>query len=72
MGSLGELFDAAGQAVPLSRKLGSGGEGNVYEVPAVSPRLVAKVYHRSLNRDKQEKLIAMVQGGDDDLRKTAA
>ena len=72
MGSLGELFDAAGRAVPLSQKLGSGGEGNVYEVPAVSPRLVAKVYHRSLNRDKQEKLIAMVQGGDDDLQKTAA
>lgn len=71
MGSLGKLFDATGQAVPLGQKLGSGGEGDVFEVPATSPRLVAKVYRRSLNRDKQEKLIAMVRGGDDDLRKTA-
>lgn len=72
MGSLGKLFDTTGQAVPLGQKLGSGGEGDVFEVPAVSPELVAKVYRKSLNRDKQEKLIAMVQGGDDGLRKTAA
>ena len=72
MGSLGELFDATGRAVPLSRKIGSGGEGDIYEVPAVSPELVAKIYREPLNRDKQEKLVAMVQSGDDGLQKTAA
>lgn len=72
MTKLADLFDASGRPIPLSHKLGSGGEGDVYEVPAISHDLVAKIYHESLKRDKEDKLRAMVQGCDDSLKKIAA
>lgn len=72
MTKLADLFDAFGRPVPLGPKLGSGGEGEVYEVPAISHDLVAKIYHEPLKYDKQEKLRAMVQGCDDSLKKIAA
>ena len=72
MTKLADLFDASGRLVPLGHKLGSGGEGDVYEVPAISLDLVAKIYHEPLKHDKQEKLRAMVQGGDDYLKTIAA
>ena len=67
-----DLFDTSGRPVPLSHKLGSGGEGDVYEVTAISHDLVAKIYHKPLKPDKQEKLRRMVQGCDDSLKKIAA
>ena len=48
MTKLADLFDAFGRPVPLGHKLGSGGEGDVYEVPATSHDLVAKIYHEPL------------------------
>lgn len=69
---LGDLFDALGRPIPLGRRLGSGGEGDVYEVPTNGHDLVAKIYHEPLKPDKQEKLRGMVQGGDDYLKTIAA
>jgi len=66
------LFDASGRPVPLGHKLGSGGEGDVYEVTAIGPDLAAKIYHEPLKPNKQEKLRSMVQGCDDSLKKIAA
>jgi len=72
MTKLTDLFDVSGKAISLGHKLGSGGEGSVHEVPAISSELVAKIYHKPLKPDKQEKLRAMVQGGNDYLNKIAA
>lgn len=72
MSKLADLFDASGRPVPLGHKLGSGGEGDVYEVPAISHDLVAKIYHEPLKHDKQEKLRGMVQRCDDHLKTIAA
>ena len=72
MTKLTDLFDVSGKAISLGHKLGSGGEGSVHEVPAISSELVAKIYHKPLKPDKQEKLRAMVQGSNDYLNKIAA
>ena len=72
MSKLADLFDASGRPVPLGPKLGSGGEGDVYEVPAISHDLVAKIYHEPLEHNKQEKLRGMVQRCDDHLKTIAA
>jgi len=66
------FYDASGKLIPLGQKLGSGGEGDVYEIPAISHDLVAKIYHEPLKHDKQEKLKAMVHWCDAHLKKIAA
>lgn len=65
------LYDNSGSLVALGRKLGTGGEGSVFEVPAV-PSLVAKVYHKAQDSRKAEKLRAMVRLAVPDLLKVAA
>ena len=65
------LFDSNGSLVRFGRRLGAGGEGAVYEI-AGSNDLVAKVYHKALPQLKQDKLIGMVRGCDDTLKKVAA
>jgi DNA-binding helix-hairpin-helix protein with protein kinase domain len=72
MTKLADFFDVSGRPVLLGRKLGSGGEGDVYEIPTSSRDLVAKIYHEPLKHEKQEKLRVMVQGCDDELQKIAA
>jgi DNA-binding helix-hairpin-helix protein with protein kinase domain len=72
MTKIANLFDASGRPVPLGHMLGSGGEGDVYEVPAIGHDLVAKIYHEPLKPDKQEKLNDMVQGCNDHLKTIAA
>src|SRR5262249_16002272 len=75
MTKLAGLFDASGRPVPLGHKLGGGAEGDVYEVAAISHNLVAKIYHKPLTPDKQEKLRRMVAwsyGCNDPLKKIAA
>lgn len=71
MTKLANLFDANGTPVHLSRKLGSGGEGAVYEISA-SKDLVIKIYHASIKNDKQAKLISMVYECDESLKKISA
>ncbi|CAK0759727.1 Protein kinase domain-containing protein [Gammaproteobacteria bacterium] len=67
-----DLFDASCQRVPLGKKLGTGGEGAVYDVPIYGPDFVAKVYHHQLPPHRQTKLLAMVDGGSESLHKIAA
>src|SRR5579884_1993731 len=65
------LFDHAGRPVRLGQRLGTGGEGSVYEV-TTAPDLVAKVYHKVPGVQLQEKLCAMVGLARDELVRVAA
>ncbi|AXV78231.1 MULTISPECIES: helix-hairpin-helix domain-containing protein [Ralstonia solanacearum species complex] len=67
-----ELFDGQGQRIALGKELGRGGEGTVFEVPAIGAEIVAKVYHEALSQDKQAKLRTMVARVDDKLKAVAA
>ncbi|WP_323143568.1 helix-hairpin-helix domain-containing protein [Massilia phyllosphaerae] len=62
---------ASGAVVQLGRELGKGGEGSVFEVPSL-PNQVAKLYHDSLDRPKQDKLRFMVTRGDQALLQYSA
>ncbi len=67
-----DLFDKTGRRILLGKKLGTGGEGSVYEVPSLGNDIVAKVYHGAVSPEKQAKLLGMVKGGDESLKKIAA
>jgi DNA-binding helix-hairpin-helix protein with protein kinase domain len=69
MTTLTRYISSLGQPISLGRELGRGGEGSVYEV---SPNVVAKIYHHSLEDRRQEKLLAMIQGSNDQLQKISA
>lgn len=69
---MNDLFDSKGQRIPLGKKLGTGGEGSVYEVPVLGNNIVAKIYHDAISAEKQAKLRGMVKGGDESLKKIAA
>lgn len=60
------LFTSKGTPVQKGRQLGKGGEGAVYEVPALSGRL-AKLYHKPLDAKKQAKLTFMASIADTQL-----
>jgi DNA-binding helix-hairpin-helix protein with protein kinase domain len=66
------LTDSNGNRVILGKKIGSGGEGDVYEFPVSNNKLVAKIYRKPVDQEKQEKLHQMVHGGNDDLKKISA
>ena len=66
------LFDNTGRQIPLGNKLGTGGEGAVYEVLALGNDIVAKIYHEGVSPEKQAKLRGMVMGCDESLKKIAA
>lgn len=67
-----DLFDRSGRRIPLGNKIGSGGEGAVFDVPFLGNDLVAKIYHEAVAPEKQAKLEGMVKGGDESLKKIAA
>lgn len=67
-----DLFARDGRRIPLGKKLGSGGEGAVYEIPTAGSDVVAKVYHAIVGHEKQMKLAGMAQGSDEALKKIAA
>lgn len=60
------LVTSKGMTVVVGRELGRGGEGSVYEVPAL-PNQVAKLYHRPPDAKKQAKLSFMAATADDKL-----
>jgi len=66
------FVDSKGNRITLGKKIGSGGEGDVYEFPASNHRLVAKIYHKPIDHEKQEKIMQMVKGGNEDLKKISA
>jgi DNA-binding helix-hairpin-helix protein with protein kinase domain len=65
------LFDSNGMSISLGHRIGVGGEGAVYEVVGNNDH-VAKIYHKPLNTQKQEKLIGMAHECDDTLKKISA
>jgi DNA-binding helix-hairpin-helix protein with protein kinase domain len=60
------LFTGSGERLALGRELGRGGEGAVYDVVG-RPDQVAKVYHRTPDARKQEKLRFMARTADAQL-----
>lgn len=72
------LFDNFGRKITLGSKLGTGGEGSVYDVATVDGKsiidknVVAKLYHSRISPEKQAKLQCMVSGQDDQLKTLAA
>ncbi|MGI9428575.1 MAG: protein kinase domain-containing protein, partial [Bythopirellula sp.] len=67
-----QLVDSTGRAIQLGHQVGSGGEGNVYDVDG-EPGLVAKVYHQMpLTEDQFCKLDLMVARRTPQLSKVAA
>ncbi len=65
------MFNGAGQAIVLGKKLGTGGEGSVYEMVGVN-HLVAKVYHEAPDQQKQAKLRLMSRSRSEQLLKYTA
>jgi DNA-binding helix-hairpin-helix protein with protein kinase domain len=60
-----------GSTIQLGRELGRGGEGSVYELSPSSP-FVAKIYHNSPDRKKQDKLVHMANTSSAKLLKYVA
>ncbi|MFA4877803.1 MAG: hypothetical protein WC586_10340 [Methanoregula sp.] len=65
-------FDSRGREIPLGKKLGSGGEGNVFEIVSPGQKYVAKIYHKPVDESKLEKLRVMVRGCNDTLKEISA
>jgi len=55
-----QLYDGTGRPVTLTRELGRGGEGSVWEI-GQSPTSVAKIYHEPAEWEKVEKLKIMAR-----------
>lgn len=72
MSLLRNLFFDDGKPCSLGRKLGTGGEGSVFELNPSEQNFVVKVYHHPINPDKQKKLACMVHECDDALKQVAA
>jgi len=66
------LFDSSGTRISLGKKIGSGGEGDVYEILPPHTNVVAKIYHKPLSPEKQEKLLLMVRGCNEELKGISA
>jgi len=66
------FLDSSGSRILLGKKIGSGGEGDVYELLNSHKDLVAKIYHKPLEAQKQEKLLLMARGCNDELKAISA
>ena len=66
------LVDESGTLIVLGTRLGSGGEGSVFDTPEIAGGLVAKIYHEALPVHKQAKLHAMAAMGNSYLRTISA
>ena len=65
-------LDSSGTRIVPGKKIGSGGEGDVYEILSPHGNLVAKIYHKPLEQDKQEKLVLMARGCNEELKSISA
>jgi DNA-binding helix-hairpin-helix protein with protein kinase domain len=66
------FYDSGGTVIRLGKKIGSGGEGDVYELLMSSKTIVAKIYKKPLDEKKQEKLRLMARGCNEDLKGISA
>lgn len=60
------LVTAKGMPIQIGRELGKGGEGSVFDVPALAGQ-VAKLYHQQPDAKKQAKLSFMASTADQQL-----
>jgi DNA-binding helix-hairpin-helix protein with protein kinase domain len=65
------LYTVSDQPLRLGPKLGTGGEGTVYEI-AGAPELVAKLYHESITDERAAKLAWLARNGSERLSKLTA
>ena len=65
------LIDSQGKVLALGREIGKGGEGIVYEVQN-QPNIVAKIYLKTPDQNKADKICSMVRLGNEDLLKLSA
>lgn len=72
MSVIRRLVDESGTVIVLGARLGSGGEGSVFDTPDLAGGLVAKIYHEALPVHKQAKLHAMASLGTSYLRTISA
>jgi DNA-binding helix-hairpin-helix protein with protein kinase domain len=66
------FYDSRGIPVRLGKRIGSGGEGDVYEILSSPQATVAKIYKKPLDLHKQEKLRLMARGCNDELEAISA
>ncbi|MGA2919151.1 helix-hairpin-helix domain-containing protein [Methanoregula sp.] len=66
------FYDSGGTVIRLGKKIGSGGEGDVYELLMSPKTIVAKIYKKPLDEKKQEKLRLMARGCNEDLKGISA
>lgn len=66
------FYDSGGTVIRLGKKIGSGGEGDVYELLMSPKTTVAKIYKKPLDEKKQEKLRLMARGCNEDLKGISA
>ncbi|MDD1687004.1 hypothetical protein [Methanoregula sp.] len=69
---LTHFLDSHGNSIRLGKRIGSGGEGDVFELLTSPDTTVAKVYHKPLDVQKQEKLRLMARGCNDELKGISA
>ncbi|MFA6332685.1 MAG: hypothetical protein WCX22_07035 [Methanoregula sp.] len=69
---LTHFLDSHGNSLRLGKRIGSGGEGDVFELLASPDTTVAKIYHKPLDAQKQEKLRLMARGCNDELKGISA
>jgi DNA-binding helix-hairpin-helix protein with protein kinase domain len=69
---LTSFVDSHGSTLRLGKRIGSGGEGDVYELLSAPETTVAKIYHKPLDEQKQEKLRLMARGCNEDLKGISA
>jgi DNA-binding helix-hairpin-helix protein with protein kinase domain len=67
-----QLVDESGAVIVLGARLGSGGEGSVFDTPEIDGDVVAKIYHETVPVHKQAKLHAMTSLGNSYLRTISA
>lgn len=65
-------YDGNGKPVSFGRKIGSGGEGTVFEVLEAKADFVAKIYREALTPSKASKVIGMCQVANQRLMNIAA
>lgn len=66
-----QIFNKQGLPIFLTKEIGRGGEGSVYETKEIS-NLVAKVYHKPIDSNKADKLSLMVNLKTERLCKLSA
>ncbi|MFN3380093.1 MAG: helix-hairpin-helix domain-containing protein [Runella zeae] len=64
-------LNSLGKKILLGNKIGSGGEGAVFEVSNYDNEIVAKIYHTEVSRHKQAKLHAMLKSNNESIQKIA-